>query len=449
MKKNQILEVYVDDIKFPNIGLANVDNKTLQIKGAIPKQKVKIKIEKSRRYKARLLEIIEKSPYEIEPKCPVFGICGGCQFQNIPYNYELEIKTSMVQNLLSPFYPATNFLETMSVPNIEYYRNKMEFSFGDSGLSENGTSELTLGMRKKGSFYEAVDANGCLLCHPDFSKILSFTSQYFIKKGEHFYHRKTKKGNLRHLLIRRSSLGEVLVNLIVANYKDYNEYANELLCLNLAGSIKGILLTTNLSEADVVKPESVYTLFGVQHIMEEVCGLSFKISPFSFFQTNTMAANVLYKKVLELAGNINNKVVFDLYCGTGTISQVFAKYAKKVIGIEIAKEAVASAEESIKYNSIQNCEFIAGDVGEVIKNLNQKPDLIILDPPREGIRPKSIVNILKFNAKEIIYISCKPSSLALDLPHFLEAGYSIKNVQCIDMFARTANIETVVLLCQS
>jgi len=443
-KKGSILEVEIDSIKFPNIGMCSVADRRVAVKGGLPDQKLTIQMmRKGKMPKAHILEVITPSPHEITPKCPIFGLCGGCAFQNIPYEYEIKLKTTMVKKILEPLDLEDAFLPTIPAVAQDGYRNKMEFSFGDDGMD----GSLTLGMRKKGAFYEAINAECCLLTHPDFGSILAFTLDYFKNIGENFYHRRREVGALRHLVIRRGIRGgDILVNLVTAGKNEYGDYATRLLDIPLDGKIIGIINTVNNSPADAVIAEEVKILYGADYYHEDIHGLHFKVSAFSFFQTNSIMAEVLYQTIADFAGGLRGKTIFDLYCGTGTIGIFLSKYAKKVVGIEIVEEAVAAAKENAALNNATNCEFIAGDVRKMVKTLKHAPDIVVLDPPREGIIPKAIPDILTFGANRIIYVSCKPTSLANDLPHFMAAGYAVDKIRLIDMFPRTANVEAVCCL---
>jgi 23S rRNA (uracil-5-)-methyltransferase RumA len=450
MKKGAILEVEINEIKFPNTGMGEAGGRKIAIKGGLPGQRLKVQIfRKGKVSKAQILEVLTPSPHEIASKCPVFGLCGGCAFQNIPYDYEVELKTAMVkrvlETVLGPLNLARAFLPTIAAVSDEGYRNKMEYSFGDDGEGGN----LTLGMRKRGSFYEAVGAQCCLLAHRDFGRILAFTLDYFATKGETFHHRRKRTGTLRHLVVRRGiGEGEILVNLVTAGENDYGDYAAKLREITLEGKIAGIINTVNNSLADAVVAEEVKILCGTDFYYEELRDLSlrFKVSAFSFFQTNTAMAEVLYKSIADFAGDAAGKTIFDLYCGTGTIGIYLSKFAKKVVGIEIVEEAVVAAKENAALNAAANCEFIGGDVRKMVKELKDEPDIIILDPPREGVGPRAMPDILAFNAPCIVYVSCKATSMVDDLAAFIAAGYSVEKIRCIDMFPRTANVEVVCSL---
>ncbi|MCL2576395.1 MAG: 23S rRNA (uracil(1939)-C(5))-methyltransferase RlmD [Defluviitaleaceae bacterium] len=458
MKKHDVMELYIEEIRFPNIGLAYVDGVEVEVKGGLPGQRLLVRlVKKGKINKAQIMRVLTPAPQEITSDCSVFGICGGCSFQNIPYEYELQLKTKMVKDILLDVEgiakQTLNDINSFGSPT-ERYRNKMEYSFGDDG---NINGELTLGMRKKGSYYEALDSSCCLLCHPDFGKISTATLEYFKNTNETFYHRKKETGTLRHLAIRHgANVGEIIVNLVTAGDKDYSNYAKMLLDISLENTIVGIINTTTNSVADAIIPDEVKVLHGRdyyhEHFTEHGMGMTYKVPLFGFFQTNYIMVEKLYAIIAEFCGDLNNKTVFDLYCGSGTIGLYLARYVarssqniKKIVGIEIVEEAIQSAKQNAALNG-DNAEFIAGDVKKIVREITENPDIIILDPPREGIVPKAIPHILAFGAKKIVYISCKPTSLAANLPAFIEGGYTVAKIQCVDMFARTANIETIVLL---
>ena len=455
MKKGEIYEGTVERIDFPNKGVVLVDKEKVIVKNVLPGQKISFRINKKRggRCEGMLLEVLERSSLETsEDVCPHFGICGGCLYQTIPYDKQLEIKEKQVRSLIDAVCSEYEFEGILGSPLVTEYRNKMEFSFGD----EVKDGPMSLGMHKRGSFYDVVTTGECRIVHPDFRKILICTKEYFKEKNIGFYKKMQHTGYLRHLLVRRAiKTGEILVDLITTTQTDtfeesedmvLNEWTERLKSLSIDGSFVGILHTKNDTLADVVKDEGTEILFGHDHFYEELLGLKFKISPFSFFQTNSLGAEVLYKKTREYVGETKGKVVFDLYSGTGTIAQILAPVAEKVVGVEIVDEAVDAARENAAANGLSNCEFLAGDVLKVVDELEEKPDLIVLDPPRDGIHPKAIGKILNFGVERMVYVSCKPTSLARDLEAIQAAGYKVEKVCCVDMFPYTANTETVVLL---
>ena len=346
------------------------------------------------------------------------------------------------------------------------YRNKMEFSFGD----EYKDGPLVLGLHKKGSTYDVLPVTDCAIVYEDFNRIVQTVLEYCRAQGFSYYHKMSHQGYLRHLLVRRAeTTGEILVCLVTTSQEqhDFTPLGEKLRALSgygstseefsrrrentsldsiLQGEIIGFLHMTNDSLADVVRSDESRLIFGRDHFYETILGLTFKITPFSFFQTNSKGAEVLYGTARDYIGSTKDMTVFDLYSGTGTIAQLIAPVARKVIGVEIVEEAVEAARENAKRNGLTNCEFIAGDVLKVIDEIPERPDFIILDPPRDGIHPKALSKIIGYGVDRLVYISCKPTSLARDLKAFLENGYRLERMSCVDLFCETQHCETVCLL---
>jgi len=300
------------------------------------------------------------------------------------------------------------------------------------------------------SYYEVVTLKDCNIVDADYLRIIEGTLQFFQERKVPFYHKARHDGSLRHLVVRKgAATGEILINLVTSSEVPFSveEFKDMLLGLELDGSVCGILHSVNDGLADVVKSDEMRLLYGRDFFMEKLFDLEFKVSVYSFFQTNSAGAEKLYSIVKEFAGDVADKTVFDLYCGTGTIGQIMAEAgSKKVIGIELIEEAVVAANENAKRNHLENCTFLAGDVLKMVDELKERPDLIIVDPPRDGIHPKAIGKIIAFGAPEIVYVSCKPTSLARDLEIFQQEGYQVERVELMDMFPRTVHVETVVLL---
>ena len=318
----------------------------------------------------------------------------------------------------------------------------MEFSFGDA--EKDGP--LTLGLHKKGSTYDVLTASDCKLVHEDLTKILTCVLDYCKEQEFTYYHKMRHEGYLRHLLLRRgNTTGEILINLVTTTQlnPDLSELVERLMALSLEGKIVGILHILNDSLADLVQSDETRVLYGQDYFYENLLGLKFKITPFSFFQPNSLGAEVLYETARSYIGDTRDMTVFDLYSGTGTISQILAAVAKKVIGVEIVEEAVVAARENAERNGIKNCEFIAGDVLKVLDEIEEKPDFIVLDPPRDGIHPKALPKIIEYQVDNLVYISCKPTSLARDLEIFLRRGYRVERCVCVDQFAQTVHTETI------
>lgn len=443
--KEEILEI--KDMIFPNIGIAEYNDKKVQIKNALIGQKVNTFVKKSRKgYVGARTTVIEKADYEIEPKCEDFRICGGCTFQSIKYDDELNLKEKLVLDIFRNENVYINeFLGINPSPLIEEYRNKMEYSFGD----EEKDGELALGMRKVNSFYEVITSKHCNIVDEDFRSILKITLDYFKNIDEKFYHKMRREGTLRHLLVRKGiNTGDIIVGLVTTSEikADIQKYKELLLKNNYNGSVKGIYHIINDNLSDTVQADEFITLYGDNYFFDEILGLKFKISPFSFFQTNTKGAEELYKIVIDFLGNVENKKVFDLYSGTGTIGQIVSKSASEVVSIEIVEEAVLSARDNAKLNNIENITFLCGDVFEVLDELDFVPDTIIIDPPRDGLSKKAIEKIISYGVKNIVYVSCKPSSLVRDLKIFNEGEYYVEKIKLQDMFARTYHVECVVLM---
>ncbi len=457
MKKGDIFEGLVERIDFPNKGIVKIEDQTVVVKNALPGQQIRFAVTKKRHGKCegRLLEVLSPAAGEKESGiCPHFGACGGCLYQNLHYEEQLKIKEQQVRALLSEVcdLDACDFEGIKGSPAAAGYRNKMEFSFGD----EYKDGPLALGMHRRGSFYDIVTTEECQIVHPDFCRILTATLRYFSAEGISYHKKLSHTGYLRHLLIRRAvKTGEILTALVTSGQSDglpreeselLSGWTEVLKKLELDGSFAGILHIVNDSLSDVVQSDRTDILYGRDFFEEELLGLRFHITPFSFFQTNSLGAEVLYDTARSYVGETKDKVVFDLYSGTGTIAQIIAPVAKRVVGVEIVEEAVEAACENAAANGLDNCEFLAGDVLKIIDEISEKPDLIILDPPRDGIHPKALDKIIDFGVDRMVYISCKPTSLARDLITLQARGYEVKKVCCVDMFPWTGNVETCVLL---
>lgn len=451
MKKGQLCEGYIEKVEFPNKGIVSVDGeeKSVIVKNGIPGQKIRFVVNKMRKGKAegRLLEVLEKSPLEERaPVCSIFPACGGCMYQTMPYEKQREMKEQQVKEILDGAIKGDYVFEGVKESPKEFaYRNKMEFSFGD----EFKDGPLSLGLHKKGSTYDVLTAVDCKLVHEDMTKILSCVLEYFRARGASYYKKMQHVGYLRHLLLRRGdATGEILVNLVTTTQEEWDlkPLVTELLSLHLEGKIVGILHILNDSLSDVVQSDETRILYGQNFFYEKLLGLEFKVTPFSFFQPNSKAAEVLYRTVRDYIGNIEDMTLYDLFSGTGTIGQILAPVAKEVIGVEIVEEAVAAANENARHNGLTNCKFLAGDVFQVLDEIEEKPDVIVLDPPRDGIHPKALPKILDYGVDKIVYISCKVTSLARDLEMMQARGYRVEKVVAVDQFVHTVHVECVVLL---
>lgn len=451
MKKGQVYEGFIEKVEFPNKGLVAIagEEKKVIVKNGIPGQKVKFAVNKMRKGRAegRLLEVLETSPLEQrEPVCSIFPACGGCMYQTMSYEEQMKMKGQQVKEILDAAIVGDYIFEGVKASPKEFaYRNKMEFSFGD----EYKDGPLSLGLHKKGSTYDVLTACDCKLVHEDMTKILSCVLEYFKERNATYYKKMQHVGYLRHLLLRRGDItGEILVNLVTTTQEEYDlqPLVDALLSLELEGKIVGVLHILNDSLSDVVQSDETRVLYGQDFFYEKLLGMEFKITPFSFFQPNSRAAEVLYSTVRDYLGEMKGKTLYDLFSGTGTIGQILSPVAEEVIGVEIIEEAVKAANENAAHNGITNCKFLAGDVFKVLDEIEEKPDVIVLDPPRDGIHPKALPKILDYGVDTIVYISCKVTSLARDLEMIQARGYKVVKAVAVDQFVHTVHVETVVLL---
>lgn len=451
MKKGQVLEGIIEKVEFPNKGIVAVagEDKSVLVKNGIPGQKIRFCVNKMKKGKAegRLLEVLEASPLEKRsPVCSIFPACGGCMYQTMSYEEQLKMKAAQVKEILDAAIVGEYEFEGVKASPKEFcYRNKMEFSFGD----EYKDGPLSLGLHKKGSTYDVLTASDCKLVHGDMNQILICVLEYFRTRNVSYYKKMQHEGYLRHLLLRRGDVtGEILVNLVTTTQESYDlsPLVDALLSLPLEGKIVGILHILNDSLSDVVQSDETKVLYGQDYFYEKLLGMEFKVTPFSFFQPNSRAAEVLYSTVRDYLGDVKGSVLYDLFSGTGTIGQILSPVADKVIGVEIVEEAVEAANENATHNGITNCKFLAGDVFKVLDEIEEKPDVIVLDPPRDGIHPKALPKILDYGVDTIVYISCKVTSLARDLEMIQAKGYRVVKAVAVDQFVHTVHVEVITLL---
>ena len=425
---------------------------------------------------------------DMKNECSLQGICGGCAYGACTYEDQLSEKGKEIRDMAAEAGCSDVYEGILGSPLIFAYRNKMEFSFGDS--SKNGP--LTLGLHRKKSFYDIVDTDHCLITHEDFNVIQRITREYFDDLGLTYMDKRSHLGYLRHLLVRRTiNTSEILIDLVTTGqplipvmghrlindrvlYDREAELRGEIKASSavnvydeeetlagwmelilkakeegrIEGEIRSILHTRNDRPADAIINEHTDILYGEDHITEELCGLSFKITPFSFFQTNTRSAELIYNKAISYISDElgTEKLCFDLFSGTGTITQILAPHVRKAVGVEIVAEAVEAAKENAALNGLSNCEFICGDVFEVLKDYPERPDAVILDPPRDGVSPKALDIIASYGVPHMVYISCKPKSFFRDLELLRGRGYEVSRMCAIDQFPWTKNCELVVKL---
>lgn len=385
---------------------------------------------------------------QIKNVCIHADKCGGCAYQGMPCDEQLRIKDDLVKTLIDKKGLKVNTLLSIEEsPDMYRYRNKMEFTFGNSERE----GELKLGFHEKGNYRNIVDIHSCQLVDTDYNEILNAVRQFAFQNNYDFYNKKKHNGFLRHLVIRSGiRTSEIIVNLVtsssdLANFNT-ESFVNLLTSLKLNNELVGILHTINDKIQDTANGEDIRILYGRDYYMERIMNLDFKVRMGSFFQTNVQAAENLYRYAINSIDNVQDKVIFDLFCGTGTITQSLAGAAKKVIGVDISDDAIKSAIENTKLNKINNVSFYRGDVFEVIRNINEKPDVIVLDPPRAGVNTKALEKIVEFSPREIVYISCNPKTLIDNLYFFEYNRYNIKSLKAFDNFFFTSHVEAVCLL---
>lgn len=391
--------------------------------------------------------------YDPAVLCPSHEHCGGCIYQGVAYEEQLRQKDKAVRKLLDKHdIDESVYLGMEPALSCYAYRNKMEYTFGD--LEKGG--ELELGMHYKGRWMSIMTTDECQLVPPDFNRVLRTALDFCRERGYRPYHRKTHEGLLRNLVVRCGvRTNELLINIVTASDGsangdnacfDEDGFRDAMLALDTDMEIVGILRTLNDSVADAVIDESHKLLFGRDYYNEEILGLKFKVNAFAFFQTNIDAVERLYSDVLDVVPDVSGKTVYDLYCGTGTISQLMASKAKDVYGIDIVEDSIDAAISNTELNGITNCHYICGDVKEKLDEIPVKPDVIVVDPPRAGIHDKAVAMLCRYGIDEIVYVSCNPKTLCINLDSFRANGYEIRQIKSYDNFPMTKHVETVCLM---
>ncbi|MDD7593826.1 MAG: 23S rRNA (uracil(1939)-C(5))-methyltransferase RlmD [Peptoniphilaceae bacterium] len=424
----------------------------MQMKGGLPGQVWRARVKRSHGG-AKVVEpqeLIRRAPIERDPACPHASVCGGCNYQTLAYETELLLKAQQMRALYAEF-PALRDVEIRRSPATEHYRNKMEYTFGD----ETPGGPLTLGLHQPRHFYNIIPTPHCRIVPEDFNRLRDAVETYCHRKGWAAYHRTRKTGFLRHLVLRVAlTTGALMVNLVTTSAHTFTpderrEFCERLTALPLDLPLVSIFHTTNDADADAVIPEKLDLWYGRNEMDETLFDLTFHVGPFSFFQPNVYGAQNLYAKAIALAGDMSGQTVYDLYCGTGTLAQIIARHAQRVIGVEIVEEAVEKARQAAFENHLPNVKFIAADVLDELQRLadaGERPDVVFLDPPRQGVHPKAIAQLIAAAPRKIVYISCNPTTQVQDLTLFRAGGYAVQAGMAFDQFPRTKHVETVVLL---
>lgn len=462
-KKNVVLE----NIKLLSAGAKGVavgkttEGKTVLVSGAVPGDVVNVKVKKakSKYVEGEVAEILEFSPNRVDPKCIHFGICGGCKWQNLSYEKQLAYKNDEVYNNIKRIGGIENFesLPILGAAEQYFYRNKMEFSFSNArwltaeevGSTDDISDRNALGFHIPGMWSKILDLKECFLQEDPSNAIRLAVKQYADKNGLDFFDVKNQEGFLRTLMMRQNAKGEWMV--LFQLFREEKENREKLFdfILDNFPQIKTLVYAINPKANDSIYDLEVQIYFGEGFLMEEMDGLNFKIGPKSFFQTNYQQALELYRKTLEFADLKGDEVVYDLYTGTGTIAQYVARKAKQVIGIESVQEAIDAAIAHAELNGLENCTFYCGDMKEVFTEEflanHPKADVLITDPPRDGMHQKVVEQILKLSPKRIVYVSCNSATQARDLA-LMKAQYQVVKILPVDMFPQTHHVENIALL---
>jgi len=462
-KENPILIEKIEIIDTANKGksIAKHDDRVIIIDNGVPGDICDISVYKRRKkyWQAEIKKIHKYSQYRVTPKCEHFGICGGCKWQNMQYNSQLKFKEKEVLNNLKRIgkIDTTNHEKIIGSKEDYFYRNKMEFTFSNKRwLSKEEiksrkkiTDRNACGFHVPGMFDKIINLNHCYLQKEPSNRIRLSINKFSKKNKFSYFDIREKKGFLRNLIIKNSSKGDLMV---LMQFYENNKKNIKLLMNHLKDSfseITSLLYSVNQKANSTIYDQEIILFHGKEYIQEELDGLLFNIGAKSFFQTNSNQAKILYRKTKELANIKKNEVVYDLYTGTGTIAQFVANSAKKVIGIDTVNEGIEAAFINAKQNNITNCSFYCGDMKEIFSEnfikKNGHPDIIIADPPREGIHKKVIEQILKIKPNRIIYVSCNSATQARDI-NILSDIYKIKKIQPVDMFPQTHHVENIVSL---
>ena len=448
MKKNEEYIVDIIDNGYEGEGIAKVDNFTIFIPNSIKGEKVKVvivKVTSSYAY-GKILEILEKSEDRIEDiDCSTYKRCGGCNLRHMNYNKTLELKKNTVQNLVNKTLKSKiEAKDTIGMEKPFNYRNKAQYPVG---IDKDGNPIIGVFANRT---HEVIQIKECMIQNKQSEEIAKFICEFAKQNNISVYNEETRKGLLRHIVIKVGvKTNEIMCVLVLNGKKNNNE---QLLVKELTekfSNIKTIVKNINIQNTNVILGKENINIYGDGYIYDKLGDYTFKISPLSFYQINPIQTEKLYNLALEKAELTGKEVLFDLYCGIGTIGIFMAKKAKEVYGIEIVEQAIEDAKENCKINNITNAKYYAGDTEKLLSDLIEKqnviPDVVVVDPPRKGLDNTTIKNIKKIKAERVIYISCNPSTLVRDLSK-LEEQYEIKEIQPLDMFPFSHHVESIAVL---
>ncbi len=446
IKKNTYFDIDIIDIGINGEGIGKIDNFTIFVDGALPNETVNIKIIKVKKNYGygKIIKIIKPSPYRINPLCENFGKCGGCNLLHLSYDEQLNIKSKFIQTNLKKIAKIENIKvpKAIGMDNPFNYRNKASFPI-------NFTDKVNIGFYKPRS-HNIINIDNCLIQNSINNIIIQKTKNFIKESNISIYDENTSKGDLRHIVTRiANKTNELLICVVINNNKFLYK---DLLIKNFKDipNIDSIVINYNTKNNNVILGDKVETILGKGYIVDYIKDLKFNISPLSFYQVNPIQTEVLYKTALNFCNLTGNEIVFDAYCGIGTISLFLAKKCKKVYGIEIVPDAIKNAIYNAKLNNINNAEFFVGKSEDIIPKLifenNIYPDVVVVDPPRKGCDKILLDAIIKTSIKKLVYISCDNSTLARDIAYLSNFGFKLDKIQPIDMFCMTTHIECVALI---
>ena len=449
IKKNEEYIVDIIDNGFAGEGIAKIEGFTIFVPNAIKGEKVKILIVKvlSSHAFAKILGIIKKSDDRIELDCATYKRCGGCSLRHVKYEETLKMKQNSVQNLVNKTLDNKVEVEdVLGMDNPYYYRNKVQFPVG---INKEGKPQIGVFANRT---HEIIPVENCLIQDQKAQEIAKRLFEYWIENDNSVYDEINRQGCLRHIVVKMGKKTNEYMCIIVVNSNNIgNKLENDLIrfLTQVFPEVKTIIINSNIKNTNVILGDKNKVIYGNGFITDILGGYKFKISPYSFYQVNPIQAEKLYEIAVKGANISKDDVVFDLYCGIGTISLFMAKYAKKVYGVEIVDEAIKMARENAIINDVKNVEFLTGDTKDVLHDLignkNIIPDVVMFDPPRKGLDKHSVDNILGIKPKRVVYISCNPATLVRDL-HFFEDDYVVRFIKPVDMFPFTSHVEVCALL---
>lgn len=447
INKNEEYIVDIIDNGYEGEGIAKVNDFTIFIPGAIKGEKCKIVIVKANKNFAfgKILEVIEKSDKRMEDDCVTYKRCGGCDLRHIDYGYTLKMKQDIVQNLLDKSMQENiEVLPTIGMEHPYNYRNKLQYPVGKA---KNGMP--IMGVFAKRS-HEIIPVDSCLIQNKEAEKVAKRIFEFIKENKISVYDEEKQEGKIRHIIVKIGIYTNEIMCILVTNEEKIDkEYELVNRIITEFSNVKTIIKNVNNKNTNVILGNTNIILYGEGYISDKLGEYIFKISPMSFYQTNPIQTEILYKKAIEFADLNKNDVLCDLYCGIGTIGIFASKYVKKVYGIEIVEEAIEAAEENAQINKVENIEFMAGDVEKVFKQMLEEkkvtPSVIIVDPPRKGLDNNTIETILELNVDRVVYVSCNPSTMTRDFK-LLQEKYKIQKVQPVDMFPFTSHCEVVTVM---